>query len=81
MAVAFSPDGKRFMTGGYENSISVWDAETFDEMLRLNGHTDYVFRMAFSPAGRRLYSASGDHSVRVWGTEPLSEVLLARRRR
>ncbi|MCR9243535.1 MAG: protein kinase [bacterium] len=81
MAVAFSPDGKRFMTGGYENSISVWDAETFDELLRLNGHNDYVFRMAFSPDGKRLYSASGDHSVRVWGTEPLSEVLLARRRK
>ncbi|MCR9243536.1 MAG: protein kinase [bacterium] len=79
MAVAFSPDGKRFMTGGYENSVSVWDAETFDELLRLNGHTDYVFRMAFSPDGKRLYSASGDHSVRVWGTAPLSEVLKSRR--
>ncbi|MCR9243537.1 MAG: serine/threonine protein kinase [bacterium] len=80
MAVAFSPDGTRFMTAGYENSISVWDAETFDELVRLNGHTDYVYRLAFGPDGKRLYSASGDHSVRVWGTKPLSEVLMARRR-
>ncbi|MCA8950326.1 MAG: WD40 repeat domain-containing protein, partial [Planctomycetes bacterium] len=80
MAVAFSPDGTRFVTGGYARTIHVWDAEHLDELVRLNGHTDYVFRLAFSPDGSRLYSASGDGSVRVWDTAPLSSVLLARRR-
>lgn len=80
LAVAFSPDGRRFVTGGYDMSISVWDAEHHDELVRLSGHRDYVFRLAYGPDGERLYSASGDGTVRVWGTEPLREVLLARRR-
>ena len=79
LAVAFSPDGQRFVTGGYDNSIIVWDAEGKEELVRLDGHTEYVYRLVFSPDGRTLYSASGDHTVRVWGTTPLREVLQARR--
>ncbi|MCB9881003.1 MAG: protein kinase [Planctomycetes bacterium] len=80
MATAWSPDGRRFVTAGYDKSISVWDSETLDELVRLGGHAAYVYRLVYSPDGQRIYSASGDNSLRVWDTVPLREVLLARRR-
>ena len=38
-SVAFSPDGKRIVTGSVQNTVKVWDAETGQEILTLKGHT------------------------------------------
>ena len=81
LAVAFSPDGQRMVTGGYDPGISVWDTQHFEELVQLKGHSYYVFRLAFSPDGERLHSAGGDGAVRVWDTVPLRDVLRARRQR
>lgn len=81
LAVAFSPDGERIVTGGYDPGVSVWDTRHFEELVQLKGHDYYVFRLVFAPDGERLYSAGGDGTVRVWDTAPLRDVLQARRKR
>ena len=40
-------------------------------VVRLPGHSDYVFSLAFSPDGKTLVSISGDKTLRLWDTEPL----------
>jgi WD40 repeat protein len=50
-----------------------------EEVLKLTGHTDYVFALAFSPDGATLASGSGDATVRLWDTVPLRERHQARR--
>jgi Tol biopolymer transport system component len=51
-----------------DNTIKLWDANTFRETATLTGHTDAVLDLAFSPDGRTLISASRDQTLRIWNT-------------
>ena len=64
--VAWSPDGKRIASGGDDNIVHVWDAETGRTLLQYRGHTDNVFKVAWSPDGMLIASAGADDTVQVW---------------
>jgi WD40 repeat protein len=73
--VAFSPDGKRLVTGAgrfgntgalIDREVRVWDAETGQELDSLKRHANQVTSVAFSPDGSRLASACLDGTVNVW---------------
>ena len=54
--------------------MGVWlyDAETFDELALLTGHTEEVTVVAFSPDGKKLASVSGFHfpgTLKLWDVE------------
>src|SRR5262249_16851646 len=55
-SVALSPDGKRVASGSYDDTVTVWDAWTGDELLSLKGG---IRGGAFSPDGNRRASADG----------------------
>ena len=60
-SVAFSPDGKRIVSGSDDNTLRVWDADTGQPIGQpLTGHTERVYSVAFSPDGNRIASGSGD---------------------
>jgi WD40 repeat protein len=78
--VAFSPDGTRLasgagdelnpLLGGKPGEVKVWDVQTGQEVLDLQGHTARVNSVAFSPDGKRLASGAGNYGkpgeVKVW---------------
>jgi WD40 repeat protein len=64
-AVAFSPDGKRIVSGGADRSIRVWDASNGAILAVLRDHSDYVNSVSFSPDGRSILSASDDFTTKV----------------
>jgi hypothetical protein len=65
-SVAYSPDGKRIVSGG-GHEMKVWDAATGQDLLTLQGHTRFVVSsVAYSPDGKRIVSASGIYDRR-WG--------------
>jgi eukaryotic-like serine/threonine-protein kinase len=74
-SVAFSPDGKRIVTGSHDGTAKVWDAEQGQEVLTLKGHTSLVNSVAFSPDGKRIVTGSWDRTARVWDAEQGREVL------
>ncbi|KAJ4465955.1 WD40-repeat-containing domain protein [Lentinula edodes] len=69
-SVAFSPDGKKIVSGSWDKSVRVWSTQTgmalFDP---LQGHTKGVKSVAFSPNGQTIVSGSDDLTIRVWDAE------------
>jgi WD40 repeat protein len=64
--LAWSPDGKRIASGGYDTTVQVWDAVDGGNVFTYRGHTADVSTIAWSPDGRRIASGSGDYTVQVW---------------
>ena len=65
-AVAFSPDGKRVLTGSDDNTARLWDAATGNPVATLAGHKARVSAVAFSPDGKRVLTGSSDNTARLW---------------
>ncbi len=66
LSVAFSPDGKSFLSASDDTTIILWDVETGDIIRRFLGHEWGVAVVAFSPDGKTFLSGSGDSTVRWW---------------
>ena len=66
-AITYSRSANRFAVAA-ANSIHIYDANTYTELIVLVGHTDLVATVAFSPNGKRLVSGSLDLTMRLWNT-------------
>ena len=65
-AVAFSPDGERLASGGFNDGrVRIWDLST-GEALILEGHTAAIEGLAFHPSGDWLATASDDFTMKIW---------------
>ena len=74
LSVAFSPDGKRIVSGSWDHTLKVWDAQSGQETLTLKGHAGDVRSVAFSPDGQRIVSGSWGFrgklgEIKVWKVE------------
>ena len=64
--IAVSDDGKLFATGSADNSIIIWDADTYQQIKKIESHKGQVTTLDFSPDGKSLISGSTDKSLRLW---------------
>ena len=64
--LAFSPDGRRGLSAGDDAVLRLWDLESGQAMLRLEGHTGPVMGVVISVDGRRALSGGWDGTVRFW---------------
>jgi WD40 repeat protein/tRNA A-37 threonylcarbamoyl transferase component Bud32 len=75
---AWSPDGKRIASSGFDEVVRVWDASTGRELLTLRGHAGLVYAVAYSRGGKWLASCGLDRTVRIWKADTGEPVRLLR---
>ncbi len=70
LAIGFSPDGRRAVTGSWDRTAGVWDVASGARLLTLGGHRNGVYAVAYSPDGKWIATSSGLHKqagdVHVW---------------
>ena len=68
VAVAISGDGQKFVSN-MRTALGVWDFESKQLLLRLEGHTAVIRGVAISVDGRFAVSGSDDKTLRVWNLD------------
>uniref|UniRef100_A0A1A8F059 Protein HIRA n=1 Tax=Nothobranchius korthausae TaxID=1143690 RepID=A0A1A8F059_9TELE len=69
MDVAWSPHDIWLASCSVDNTIVVWNARKFPEMVTcLRGHTGLVKGLTWDPVGKYIASQADDHSLKVWRT-------------
>jgi WD40 repeat protein len=66
MAVAFSPDGCRMATAGWDRVVRVWDTTSWKVVEESRDPTGGPNTVTFSPDGKRLAWGGTDATVKVW---------------
>ena len=69
-SVAFHPhptaDQCLVASGGSDNSVRLWEAQSGQLLQTLQGHTNWVRAVTFSADGATLISGSSDESLKWW---------------
>jgi E3 ubiquitin-protein ligase TRAF7 len=62
-------ESKYLLCGTYENSIDVWNCETYDHVRRLEGHMGAVYSLAVCNNTRRFFTGSYDSTLKMWSLD------------
>ena len=68
-AIAFSLDGRSIATGGADQSVRTWDAQSGAAIETYAGHAAELRGLAFTPTGD-VVSIAADKTVYLWNTNP-----------
>jgi len=69
------------VTASWDGTARVWDAQSGQQKMVLQGHTDEVWSAAYSPDGRWIVTASRDGTARVWPWPDFENLLAEARSR
>ncbi|GAN04822.1 hir-1 [Mucor ambiguus] len=72
--LAWSADNKYLASCGVDGFVIVWSGTTFEQITKIDQHSDFVKGVTWDPAGKFLASQSDDKMVKVfrtsdWGLE------------
>lgn len=65
----FSPDGRFLATGGYDGTLRIWDAATFELRRIFASHAREIVQVAWAPRGPFVVSISTDERAHVWNVD------------
>jgi WD40 repeat protein len=65
-AIAFAHDGKRLACAHQSGLVQAWDTETWEPIVRPEGHTNAAAGVAVTPDGKTAITAGSDRTMRIW---------------
>jgi WD40 repeat protein len=68
--VAFSPDGTRLASAGWEGHGTVWDTGLGVDLLTLRPLAGRPTCIAWGPDGTRIAAGANDGTVYIWDATP-----------
>jgi WD40 repeat protein len=75
LCVAWSPDGRRAISGDEVGIVKVWDVFNGKELYTIYAHPrSWVSAVAYLPDGEQFVTAGTDSMVRLWDSKTVSEV-------
>ena len=69
LGLAFSPDGRKIAVATASSRLPVYDVETGQRLLFLEGSKAGIYTVAFHPTGQQLAAGGFDGRVRTYATE------------
>jgi len=57
------------MSAGQDGTVKLWDVMIGRELIKVQGHNDWVWSLAFSPDGKAIVSSSLDSTIRLWNAQ------------
>lgn len=67
LAIAFSGDGRKLVTGGHDRAMRVWEVATGRLIQRFDdAHRDLISGVAVLPGDRTVLTGSLDRAMKVW---------------
>ncbi len=94
LSLAFSPDGQRLVSSGFDRAVRVWKLDSLAlpgqlasapkelpshlEIGRHVGHSNHVWAVSFTNNGAAIVSIDEHGGVRKWAGEPIARPIRAR---
>jgi serine/threonine protein kinase/WD40 repeat protein len=79
--VAFSPDGSKIASAGWDGTVRIWDANNGTQLEKIQAHEGDAWSVAFGNGGNWVASAGSDGHVKVWDVKTAKEVFSYRANR
>ncbi|XP_045126628.1 WD repeat-containing protein 3-like isoform X2 [Portunus trituberculatus] len=64
--IRFIPKTHMFFSCGHDSTVKQWDADNFQRIITLEGHTGIVRCLSVCPRGAWVLSGGQDRSLRLW---------------
>lgn len=73
-SIAFSPNGRYFLSGGGDGALKLWDVDGGAEIKTFGGYAKGVRSVAFSQDGRYILTGSSDNTLKLWDAAAGNEI-------
>lgn len=69
LSVDMSKDMQKIVSGSYDKTIKIWDAQTGKMLNSIEAHDKSVSQVEFNPTGNQFASCSSDSTIKIWDAE------------
>ena len=64
--IDISPNGKYFISAGYDSDIILWEESSHKKIRTFSGHAQQISSVFFSKNGKKIISSSLDLTIKIW---------------